>query len=375
VACRSADEAVAAAGKIGYPVVVKLLSRTITHKSDVGGVQLNLSSEPAVRAAFENIRSKVASQPGAFDGVTLQPMIRGKGYELIVGSSVDAQLGPVMLFGTGGVLVEVFKDRALGLPPLTRTLARRLMERTKIWTALRGVRGQKSVKLAELETLLVRFSQLLTDFPEIQDVDINPLLASVERIVALDARVLLGAQGKQAQLALPPYPSQYTGRFQLRDGRVMTIRVIRPEDEPLIIALHAGHSQHTIRMRFFSLVKTLSRDSLIRLCHLDYNREIALVAVESDGKQTQVAGVSRYYLHPESGDAEFAVVVGDAWQRQGLGRHLMERLLAVARERGVKHLVGLVLAENTAMLSLMHSLGFTEGPSNEPGVVMVSMPL
>jgi acetyltransferase len=374
VACRAADEVVAAARKIGYPVVVKLLSRVITHKSDVGGVQLNLNSEQAVLDAFEKIKSNIAGKPGAFDGVSVQPMIRGKGYELIVGSSVDAQLGPVMLFGTGGVLVEVFKDRALGLPPLTRTLARRLMERTKIWTALQGVRGQKAVNLQELETLLVRFSQLLADFPEIQEVDINPLLASTERIVALDARVLLGAQGQEAQLALPPYPSQYTGRFQLRDGRVMTIRVIRPEDEPLIIALHAGHSEHTIRMRFFSLVKTLSRDSLIRLCHLDYNREIALVAVEGNGKQTRLAGVSRYYLHPASGDAEFAVVVGDAWQRQGLGRHLMERLIAVARERGVKRLVGLVLAENSAMLSLMHSLGFAQAPANEPGVVTVSMP-
>src|SRR5205814_888656 len=141
------------------PVVVKLLSRTLTHKSDVGGVQLNLTTEEAVRTAFETIRQNVAGHPGAFDGVTVQPMVRGKGYELIVGSSVDAQLGPVLLFGAGGVLVEVFKDRALGLPPLTRTLARRLMERTKIFTALKGVRGQKSIDLAELETLLVRFSQ------------------------------------------------------------------------------------------------------------------------------------------------------------------------------------------------------------------------
>jgi acetyltransferase len=373
--CKTADDAVRAAERVGYPVVVKLLSRSITHKSDVGGVQLNLANEQAVRAAFETIRSNVAGHghADAFDGVTVQPMVRGKGYELIVGSSVDAQLGPVMLFGAGGVLVEVFKDRALGLPPLTRTLARRLMERTKIFTALQGVRGQKSIDLAALETLLVRFSQLLADFPEIQEVDVNPLLATPESITALDARVLLGSK-EGSQLALPPYPSQYTAPFRLRDGREVLVRTIRPEDEALIIALHASHSENTIRMRFFSLVKTLSRDSLIRLCHLDYNREFALVAVLREGEQTKIAGVSRYYLHPESGDAEFAVVVGDAWQKQGLGKHLMERLISVARERGVKRLVGLVLADNQPMLALMRKLGF-EREQEADGVVTVAMPL
>jgi acetyltransferase len=373
--CKTADEAVRAAERVSYPVVVKLLSRTITHKSDVGGVQLNLANEQAVRAAFETIRSNVAGHghADAFDGVTVQPMIRGKGFELIVGSTVDAQLGPVMLFGSGGVLVEVFKDRSLGLPPLTRTLARRLMERTKIFTALQGVRGQKSIDLAEMETLLVRFSQLLADFPEIKEVDINPLLATPEKIIALDARILLGAK-EGTPLALPPYPSQYTAPYRLRDGREALIRAIRPEDEALIIAFHASHSENTIRMRFFSLVKTLSRDSLIRLCHLDYNRELALVAVLREGEQTKIAGVSRYYLHPESGDAEFAVVVGDAWQRQGLGKHLMERLISAARERGVKRLVGLVLSENHPMLALMRKLGFAH-EKEEDGVVTVTMPL
>lgn len=373
--CQSADEAVRAANRVGYPVVVKLLSRTITHKSDVGGVQLNLENEQAVRAAFETIKSNLVrhGHAEAFDGVTVQVMVKGKGYELIVGSSVDAQLGPVMLFGSGGVLVEVFKDRALALPPLTRTLARRLIERTKIFTALQGVRGQKAVDLAALETLLVRFSLLLADFPEIREVDINPLLASPERIIALDARVLLGSGG-DARLALPPYPSQYTAPFQLRDGREVLVRTIKPEDERLIIALHASHSEHTIRMRFFSLVKTLSRDSLIRLCHLDYNREMALVAVQGEGEQAKIAGVARYYLHPESGNAEFAVVVGDPWQGQGLGRHLMVRLIGVARERGVRKLVGLVLADNTEMLRLMSKMGFV--PEKEAdGVVTVALSL
>jgi acetyltransferase len=228
----------------------------------------------------------------------------------------------------------------------------------------------------ELETLLVRFSQLLADFPEVAEVDINPLLATPERIVALDARVLLAPPGAEPPaLALTPYPSQYTAPFRLRDGREVLVRTIRPEDEPLIIALHAGHSERTIRMRFFSLVKTLSRDSLIRLCHLDYNREMALVAVLREGGETKLAGVSRYSLHPASGHAEFAVVVSDAWQGQGLGTHLMERLIGVAKERGVKKLVGLVLRENDAMLVLMRRLGFTEEPSTEKDVVTVGMTL
>jgi acetyltransferase len=381
IACRSADEAVAAAGKMGYPVVLKLLSSTITHKSDVGGVQLNLADDKCVRAAFARIDNNVKhlGKPGAFEGVSVQPMVRERGYELIVGSSLDRQFGPVILFGCGGVLVEVFKDRALALPPLNRTLARRLMERTKIYEALQGVRGQKAVNLEALETLLARFSQLLVDFPEIQEVDLNPVLASPECVVALDARVLLCPADRAAaqcpKLAIHPYPNQYVGPFRLRDRGQVTIRPIRPEDEPLILALHASHSEHTLRMRFFGLVKTLSRDSLIRLCHLDYDREMALTAVLQEGRETRLLGVSRYYLHPETGVAEFAVVVSDAYQRQGLGRHLMQRLIDIARERGVRCLVGQVLIENAPMLRLLRSLGFSPPVPVDDRVVRVELSL
>jgi acetyltransferase len=274
------------------------------------------------------------------------------------------------------VLVEVFKDRALALPPLNRTLARRLMERTKIYHALQGVRGQQAVNPEALETLLVRFSQLVVDFPEIQEIDINPLLAGPERIVALDARVLLSPAGSPPpRLAIHPYPNQYTAPFRLRDGTEVTVRAISPEDEPLIIELHASHSEHTLRMRYFSLVKTLSRESLIRLCHLDYDREMALVAVRREGEKQQFLGVSRYYLNPATGTAEFALIVRDAYHRQGLGRHLMRRLIDIARERGIKCLEGLVLAENTPMLDLMRSLGFSPPVAVEGGVVRVALDL
>ena len=380
------EEAVAVARQIGYPVVLKLFSQTITHKSDVGGVQLNLADDKAVARAFETIAANLhahtqahGSRPVGFEGVTVQPMVRDKGYELIVGSSVDRQFGPVILFGAGGLMVEVMKDSSLALPPLNRTLARRLMERTQILHALKGIRGQKPVPLDELEMLLVRFSQLLCDFLEIQEVDINPLLATPQRIVALDARVLLGPPDlpaeKRPRLAIRPYPNQYTAPFRLEDGTEVLIRPIRPEDEPLIIELHAGHSERTIRMRFFSMVKTLSRDSLIRLCHLDYDREMALAAIHHDGGRPHIVGVSRYYLHPETGTAEFAAVVNDAWQGRGLGRHLMRRLRDVACERGVRQLVGVILRENTAMINLAEEIGFSVRPTSDASVVEASLDL
>ncbi len=381
VSCATVEEAIAAATAIGYPVVLKLLSATITHKSDVGGVQLNLGDEAAVRAAFDLIRENLAKrgQTAAFNGVTVQPMIGTRGVELIVGSSVDRQFGPVILFGAGGVLVEILQDRALALPPLNRTLARRLMERTRIFPALKGVRGQAAVNLEALETLLVHFSQLLTDCPDIQEVDMNPLLAGPERIVALDARILLTPadqpEAERPRLVIHPYPNQYTQTFALRNGDAVTVRAMRPEDEPLLIAMHGRHSEHTIRMRYFSLVKTLSRDSLIRLCHLDYDREMALAAVQTDDTTETMLGVSRYYLHPETGDAEFALIVSDAHQQLGLGRHLLQRLIEIARERGVKRLVGLVLSENAPMLALTASLGFTPPVSVEENVVKVVMDL
>lgn len=384
---RGPDEAVALAGKLGYPVVLKLWSETITHKTDAGGVQLNLADEAAVRRAFNLIQANAARYaeahrlaPGSFLGVTVQPMVRLKGYELIVGSSVDVQFGPVILFGAGGVLVEVFQDRALGLPPLNRTLARGLIERTQIAKALKGVRGQKPVPLDQLETLLVHFSYLLCDFPEIQEIDINPLLAGPEGLVALDARVVVApadvAPEKLPRPTIEPYPNQYTATWQARNGAPLVIRAIRPEDEPLLVAHHRTLSEQTIRRRFFSMVKMLSRESLIRLCHLDYAREMALVAERrNEAGQAEFVGVSRYYMNPQTRSAEFAVVVTDAWQGQGVGQHLMERLIHVARERGVRQLTGLVLRDNEPMLRLARELGFTEGKSPEPDAAQVVLEL
>jgi len=380
----TADEAVKHADKMSYPVVAKLWSDEITHKSDAGGVQLNLENADMVRHAFGRIRANALSYAkekaisgDVFRGVSVQPMVQMKGYELIVGSSLDVQFGPTILFGAGGILVEIFKDRALGLPPLNRALAQRLIERTKIAHALRGVRGQKPVPMDKLEEFLVRFSYLLCDFREIQEIDINPLLASPDGLMALDARVLLAAPEKPpVPLAIEPYPNQYTTAWKLKDGSPIVVRAIRPEDEPLIVELHAAHSERTIRMRFFSMVKEHSRDSLIRLCHIDYAREMALVAESRRPDGTPFfLGVARYCMDPESREGEFAIVINDRWQGQGLGQHLMKRLIEVARERGVKKLVGSVLRENAPMLKLVQELGFTVPHEGMGDVAQVTLTL
>lgn len=389
----SAEHAVAEASKLGFPVVLKLWSEVITHKTDAGGVALNLANADDVRNAFAKIKANAAAyvrshqategaaralnEENVFLGVTVQPMVRMKGYELIVGSSVDAQFGPVILFGAGGILVEVMQDRALGLPPLNRTLARRLIERTQIFKALQGVRGQKPIPFDQLETLLVHFSYLLCDFLDIREIDINPLLASADGLMALDARVVLAEpESPAAKLTIEPYPNQLTSTWRLPNGTDIVLRAIRPEDEPLIEAHHRSLSEKSIRMRFFSMVKALTRDSLIRLCHLDYAREMALVAEARDvNNQREIIGVSRYYTNPSTRSAEFAVIVRDAYQGQGLGQHLMDRLIVVARERGVKQLVGHVLRENTGMLALAKALGFREGKFVDRDAVQVELDL
>ena len=361
-AAASAGDAVREAASIGYPVVLKLNSRTITHKSDVGGVHLDLRDEAAVREAFAAIRGGVPA--AAFEGVTVQPMIRAGGYELIVGSSVDPQFGPVLLFGTGGVLVEVFKDRSLALPPLNTTLARRMMEQTRIHAALGGVRGRASVDLAALEKLLVRFSQLVVEQRAIKEIDINPLLASPERLLALDARIVLhGSEVKDEDLpvsAIRPYPTRYLGTATMRTGEVVSIRPLRPEDEPKMVRFHQTLSEGSVHDRYAGILKLDTRvahERLSRICFLDYDRQMALVA-ESAGP-AEIVAVARLVRLPGTGDAEFALLVSDAVQGQGLGRALLARLFEVGRDWGLTRIVAEILPDNVRMRKVCTSLGFT----------------
>ena len=366
---RSADEAAAHAQSIGYPVVVKLHSRTITHKSDVGGVVLNLPDAGAVRDAFTAIRARLAAlgQEGGFEGVTVQPMVILRGHELIVGSSVDPQFGPVLLFGAGGTLVEVLQDRSLGLPPLNTTLARRMMERTRVYQALRGIRGQKPVDLAGLEKLLVRFSQLIADEPAIKEVDLNPLLATSERLVALDARVELHGpevpDARLPRLAIRPYPAQYAGTVALPSGETIAVRPIRPEDEPKLVEFHASLSEESVYLRYAGFMKLdgrVAHDRLARICFIDYDREMALVALRStpDGLSSEVVAVGRLSRLPGTREAEFALLVSDKVQHQGLGGALLARLIAVGRDWGLERVTAEILLRNEPMQKLCRKLGF-----------------
>ncbi|NEQ96620.1 MAG: bifunctional acetate--CoA ligase family protein/GNAT family N-acetyltransferase [Cyanothece sp. SIO2G6] len=383
------DEAVAIATELGYPVVLKLHSHTITHKTDVGGVQLNLKDDAAVRHAFETIQHNVqqvsvnaSTDADDFLGVTVQPMVSLEGYELILGSSLDPQFGPVLLFGTGGQLVEVFRDRALGLPPLTTTLARRMMERTKIYQALQGVRGRKSIDMDALEQLLVRFSQLVVDHPEIKEIDINPLQVSGDRILALDARVLLhGADTDPASIppaAIRPYPHQYMQQWNLADGTPTTIRPLSPEDEPLVVNFHKTLSEESVYFRYFHLINLrtrVSHERLTRICFLDYDREIALVSdyYNPETGQHEILGIGRLSKLHGRNEAEFGMLVSDRHHSQGLGSKLLQLLIEIGREEGLERISATILPDNRAMQHICDKLGFSKHRTIDE--VVVTYPL
>lgn len=384
---KTVDEAVAHAEILGYPVVLKLHSYTITHKTDVGGVQLNLGNADRVRQAFEDIQAglQVHGYTSGFDGVTVQPMIDMHGYELILGSSPDPQFGPVLLFGSGGTLVEVYKDSALSLPPLTTTLAHRMMEQTRIYKALQGVRGRDPVDLDVLSHLMVRFSQLVVEQPYIKEIEINPLLASSDWLLALDARVVLYSadvdDSNIPEQAIRPYPRQYQSRFSLRDGRTVLIRPIRPEDEPLVVDFHQALSEHSVYLRYASIMKLSQRvahSRLARLCFIDYDREMALVATleTPDEEHPGILGIGRLTKLDGTDDGEFAMLIRDEVQGQGLGTELLRRLIEVGTNEGLRRIVADILVQNRAMQQVVRKLGFQivrSGEFNDPMVKAVKV--
>ncbi|MDJ0632841.1 MAG: bifunctional acetate--CoA ligase family protein/GNAT family N-acetyltransferase [Xenococcaceae cyanobacterium MO_188.B29] len=388
------DQAVEIAEEIGYPVVLKLHSETITHKTDVGGVHLNLHDADAVRDAYQLIQQAVEENNsllpphlGAlayfeensktdaplpvslspFLGVTVQSMVKLDGYELIIGSSIDVQFGPVLLFGMGGQLVEVFKDRALALPPLNTTLARRMMEQTRIYEALKGVRGRKAVDLDALAKLMVRFSQLVVEQPWIKEIDINPLLVSSDRLLALDARVVLHDSETEPEnlprVAIRPYPTQYIKHWTLKDGKQVTIRPIRPEDEPLIVNYHQYLSEESVYFRYFHMIKLQTRvahERLTRICFIDYDREMALVAdyLDPNTGEREILGVSRLSKIYGTNEAEFGMLVSDRHQGLGLGTELLHSLLDIGRQEQLNCITAEILPENYTMQHLCRKLGF-----------------
>ena len=350
-------------------------------------MQLNLGDDQAVGRAFRAIQASVTEKAGAqhFQGVTVQPMIKLKdAYELILGSSLDPQFGPVLLFGTGGQLVEVFKDRALALPPLNTTLARRMMEQTRIYRALQGVRGREGVDMQALEMLLVRFSALVAEQRWIKEIDINPLLASPDGLIALDARVVLHGpdvnESDIPRMAIRPYPKQYIASWRMKDGTLVTIRPIRPEDEPAMVHFHETLSDQSVYYRYFHMMNLEHRvrhERLMRTCFIDYDREMALVAERRDPEtgDSEILAVSRMTKVQWANEAEVAIIVNDQWQGRGLGKEMMARLLIIGADEKLNRLTAEMLPENRSVMRVCEKLGFTLKHSLEDEVVRAEFTL
>ena len=356
------EDAVKLATDVGFPVVMKINSRDITHKSDAKCVYLDIKNEQDVLAAFGNIlqHAKDFDPKARIQGVTIQPMLRSADYEIIMGTKKDRDFGPVILFGMGGILTEILNDRAIALPPLNHLLARRLMEKTKLFTLLKGYRACPPANIQLLEEILIRLSDLVTDFAEIDELDINPLFIRGDTVCAVDARIFLKAPQKKAplHLVISPYPENYEEHIQTTTGVDLFVRPIRPEDAPLLVNLFDSLSPRSVYLRFFTPLKQLSHSMLVRLTQIDYDREIAMVALSGSHPQENMLGVARIISERNLKDAEFSVVVADQWHGKGIGAALLKKCLSIARNRGLERVHGSVLSENTQMLALGKKLGF-----------------
>jgi len=363
-----ANAASSTASGLGYPVVMKIQSPDISHKSDVGGVLLGLKSADEVRKAFLEMMDNIKTNcPEArIEGVTIQKMVTVYDYELIIGSKKDPTLGPVIIFGQGGTETEFYKDVAIGLPPLNQRLARILIEHTNVYNMLsKGFRKKPAVNLRLLDETLIRLSNMIVDFPEIKELDINPLVVSDNKVIALDARIIIDEdslkqeQSEFSHLIISPYPTRYIQPWLCRDGRSVLLRPIRPEDEPLEHELIAGLSPESSRFRFFYIIKDISHETLSRFCNIDYNREIAIIAESNSSGKRRNVGVGRLVIQPGTKIGEFATLVADDFQGIGLGHKLTDILIGIAQEKGLTGLYGVILKDNAKMVGLARSLGFT----------------
>ncbi|MEW6765354.1 MAG: bifunctional acetate--CoA ligase family protein/GNAT family N-acetyltransferase [Pseudomonadota bacterium] len=367
ILARSANEAMLAAESIGFPIALKISAPKLSHKSDVGGVRLNVRSVQTTRQQAQDMLDQVKSAfPDAeIEGVTIERMAEvGHPRELLIGVTRDPVFGPVIAFGMGGTAVEVLRDRAIALPPLNRPLAERLIRHTKAARMLDSFRGAPPVEQAGVEKVLLRISEMVCELPEIAALDINPLLAGELGVIAVDARIELADVHHPAEryghMAIHPYPAHFARRVTVGDGREIELRPIRPEDAELEQNFVRSLSEESRYMRFMRAIDELTPDMLVRFTQIDYDREMAFVALhEANGVETEV-GVARYSVEPDGENAEFAVVVSDAWHGQGIGSLLIEALIESARQRGVRELIGEVLPRNRAMLALAERMGFTQ---------------
>lgn len=383
IRAQSPQEAMLVAQELGFPVVMKIDSPDIAHKTDVGGVRLNLDTARDVRQAFRDLTAHVAEMaPEArIDGVVLEPMWHGShGRELMVGLFRDEVFGPVVSFGLGGTLVEVLRDSAVALAPLNAFLARHLIDRTRASRLLAPLRGAPAIRRETVEDVLLRVSEMACELPGIIEMDLNPLIADPEGVVAVDARIVVAEHNRAARaydhMAIHPYPRDLIQTIELADGTVVTVRPIRPEDAVIERDFVNGLSKQSRFFRFMASMREISPDLLSRFTQIDYDREMALVATIPAAVGERQIGVARYASLEEQGECEFAIVVGDDWQNRGLARQLMQALIEIARERRFVRMRGIVLRSNVRMLEFSQALGFrVETASDDPELVEIVLDL
>jgi acetyltransferase len=370
VVAKTSDEAEALASELSCPIVMKAVSPQLSHKSKAGGVVLNVWSPREAKAFFNELAEKVREHDSQadFQGVAIQPMIRKKGLELLIGSKKDPQFGSVIVFGKGGTEAELFKDISVGFPPLNRVLARRIIERTAVYRHAASCGNSLNPKL--LEEVLVKFSQLVVDFPEIKEMDINPLIADENSVVAVDARIKIDPEKMlkdvhpYEHLVIAPYPSKYVAQWNLKGETPVVLRPVKPEDETLFRELFKSFSQDTMRFRFFQIMKDVTHEFLTRLCNIDYDREMAIVAETQQGKR-RIIGAVRLIVEPGRNSGEFAVVVGDEWQGQGLGSKLLDYIIDIGKDIKLEEIYGYVVSDNVKMIHLCTNKGFKMEPAEE----------
>ena len=362
----SADAAAAIAEQIGYPVVLKVISPDIPHRIDAGGIALGIQSKKDLRDRYNEMMARIgeAAPHAAVHGVNVQRMVDGVEYQLILGAKKHKDFGAVILFGMAGATALVLKDFSIALPPLNQTLARRLMEETRVYNAMAGNKNREPINLMRLEQIVVSFANLITDFPEIDEMDINPLAMVRGDAMALDARIIIDPGRLEyyppyPHLVIAPYPTKYITPYTLSDGRQVLLRPIRPEDEPLEREMLASLSPETIRGRFFQSIKNLSHAELTRFCNIDYEREMAFVVELREGAVRKMVGVSRIIIESDFRAGEFAVLVQDGYQNKGLGRKLLDMVIGIAQEKNLEMLYGIVLSDNYRMLDICRQSGFS----------------
>jgi acetyltransferase len=376
------EDALAAAREIGYPVVLKVVSPEIIFRQDAGGVITAIDCEEALKTAYQRILDGVRqfAPQATIRGLTVQKMVEHIDYELILGAKKDRHFGAVILFGRGGISVELLGDFSVGLPPLNQTLARRLMEETRVYRMLNGFRGKAPADLRQLEKILVGFSRMIIDFPEILEMDINPLAVCQGKAVALDARILLDQDAlaekasPYSHLVITPYPTRYVTPWRLNDGTEVILRPIRPEDEPLEHEMLTTVSEATIRSRFYQSLKNISHAMHVRSCHIDYDRDMTIVAETRPDQKKRIVGIGSLTIDANGAAGEFAVIVHDDFQGRGLASKLLDVLIGIAAERGLKEFYGFLEPTNGRMTALCEKLGMTRRRASDD-LVRVSLTL